>query len=316
MSRTVATVAAGFRELLTRVELNATRINLASQRYDGVRQQVESALPGSRVFQIGSFQRRTKIRPIKDSDPLDIDVGVCLGDFHRYVSDGSGIYPSQALEAAKRSLTLDGTYEAMKPESDAPTVVLEYADGFKIELVPCYRDLTGTYPRQAGPACYVVGNAAGSWVPADYDYDAAYISGANQLQAVSQALVPAIKMVKRFLRNHNIELKSFHTEILCALILPQSIAGWNRQNLHWGYQHVLAQILSQAPNHLNGAVAIPDSYSRSVDSGLSVYRLQQIGQYLAKCGNCAWGICKVQDEGQALDLWRQFYGEPFPAKGD
>jgi hypothetical protein len=30
---------------------------------------------------------------------------------------------------------------------------LEYADGFKIELIPCYEDLIGTRPRVFGPPC-------------------------------------------------------------------------------------------------------------------------------------------------------------------
>jgi hypothetical protein len=314
MAQTVTTVAAGFRELLTRVELNATRINSASQRYNAVKQRVESALPGKEVSQIGSFQRKTKIRPANEDDPLDIDLIVSFGEAHRYAAPGEqGTTPASALETVRRALVSDGTYKLMDPKPDAPTVVLEYSDGFIVELAPCFKDLTGQHPRPGGPACYIVGTSAGGWVPADYDYDAAFISGANQLPAVAQALVPSIKMVKQFLRGQNIELKSFHVEILCALTVPQSVAGWNQQNLRWGYQHVLAQFLSQAPALLNGPVAIPGSCSPAVDSGLSAYRLQQIGQYLAKCGECACGICKVTDEGQALDLWRQFYGDPFPA---
>lgn len=309
----IATIAGGFDELFTRIELNPTRVKLASQRYDSVRRQIQSALPGTRVFQVGSFQRHTKIRPVTDSDPLDVDVAVCFGDFYHYVFDGSGIYPRQALEATKMTLTQDGTYEAMEPESDAPTVVLEYFDGFKIEVIPCYRDLTGAYSRQPGPACYVVGSAAGNWVPADYDYDAACISGANQNPAVLQALVPSIKMIKRFLRNYGIGLKSFHAEILCALTVPLAVADWNGRNLRWGSQHVLAYFLSQAHRYLTGPVALPGSFSPPVDSGLSIYGLLEIGQKLAKFGEIAWKICKVEDEEQALDLWRQFYGDPFPA---
>lgn len=314
MAQTVTTVAAGFSELLARVELNATRTNLASQRYNAVKQRVESALSGKEVFQIGSFQRKTQIRPVNDYDPLDIDLIVSFGNAHQYAAAGAqGTTPAGALETVRRALVSDGTYKLMDPKPDAPTVALEYSDGFVVELTPCFRDLTGQHPRQGGPACYIVGTSAGGWVPADYDYDAAYISGTNQLPAVAQALVPTIKMVKQFLRGQSIELKSFHVEILCSLTVPQSVAGWNQQNLRWGYQHVLAQFLSHAPNYLTGPVAIPGSYSPAVDSDLSAYRLQQIGQYLAQCGQTAWGICKVTDEGQALDLWRKFYRDPFPA---
>ncbi len=312
----ITTVTAGFRELLTRLELNASRVTLASQRYNAIRQRIQTALPGKEVLQIGSFQRKTKIRPLND-DPLDIDVIVCFGDAYRFAGIGEGgTTPAAALETVRRALVTDGTYELMAPKPDVPTVVLEYADGFKIELTPCYRDLTGQHPRPNGPACYIVGSAGNAWLPADYAYDAAYVSGANQLQAVSQALVPTIKMVKRFLRNHNIELKSFHAEIICALIVPATVAVWNQQYSKWGYPHLLAHVLSQAQNHLHGPVAIPGSYSPAVDSDLPAYRLQEIGQYLAQCGETAWGICKLGDggsDGQALSLWRRLYGEPFPA---
>lgn len=299
--------------MLRRLELNPNRAALASQRYNAVRLQLESALPGVSVSQVGSFQRRTKIRPLDASKSLDIDVAVCLGHFNRYVSDGSGISPSRALGAAEAALVLDGTYRAMKPESDAPTVVLEYSDGFRIELIPCYHDLSGSFPRTTGPPCYVVGDSSGNWIPADYDYDAAIISGANNLPAIAQSLVPSIKMIKGFIRNTEASLKSFHTEVLTALTIPAALADWNSRGLSWGYHHVLAQFLTAAPAHLNGPVAIPGSYSPSIDSGLSAYGLQQIADRLRKCGDLAWRICKVEDDAQALDLWRQFYGEPFPA---
>jgi len=317
MTYGITAVAAGFRELLARVELNASRVNLASQRYNAVKQRIQVALPGEEVLQIGSFQRKTKIRPLDDAGPLDIDLIVCFGNADHFAGAGErGVTPAGALETVRRALVSDGTYELMDPDSDAPTVVLGYADGFKIELTPCFRDLTGQHPRQNGPACYIVGTSAGSWVPADYDYDAAFISGANQHPAVSQALVPSIKMVKQFLRGHGIELKSFHAEIICALIVPGAVADWNQRCPKWGYQHVLAQFLSQAPTYLTGPVAIPSSYSPAVDSGLSTYGLQETGRYLARCGEAAWSICKVGDGGEerrALDAWRQFYGEPFPA---
>jgi hypothetical protein len=150
-------------------------------------------------------------------------------------------------------------------------------------------------------------------MPADYDYDAAIISGTNNLPAIAQALVPSIKMIKGFLRNAEPSLKSFHTEVLVAVTIPKAIADWNLRNLKWGYQHVLAQFLTAAPECLAGPIAIPGSYSPAIDSDLSAYGLQQIAARLKKCGEVAWRICKIEDDGEALDLWRKFYGEPFPA---
>src|SRR5260370_12200907 len=63
-----------FAAALSRIELNPTRVQLASQRYNAIKQVIEQALPGKTVTQIGSFQRRTKIRPLDLRDQLDIDL--------------------------------------------------------------------------------------------------------------------------------------------------------------------------------------------------------------------------------------------------
>ncbi len=312
MAHPIHTVGDGFLELLRRIELNPTRSNLASQRYNAVKQRIESSMRGKTVAQIGSFQRKTKIRPLDDSKPLDIDMIVCFGDAYQYAAPGEqGTTPAGALESVRRALVSDSTYRVMAPTSDAPTVVLEYADGFCIELTPCYRELTGKYPRPNGHACYIVGTSTGSWVPADYDFDAAFISGVNQLNVIEKALVPSIKMVKAFLRGKDAPLKSFHVEILCARVIPPALVEWQQKN--WGYHHLLARFLSDAHAHLSGPVAIPNSYSPPVDSSLSSPHLAAIGSALAELGRQAWDICRESSEVQALQRWRDFYGDPFPA---
>lgn len=313
MTGTITTVSAGFRELLSRIELNPARVALASQRYNAVSGRITATLPGKNVQQVGSFQRKTKIRPLDDANSLDIDAIVCFGDAHTYSNDGSGTTPSDALGMVRRALELDKTYKIMDPSIDSPTVVLEYSDGFKIELVPCFREKTGRYPRLFGPACYIVGSANGDWIPADYDYDAEFISGMNHLETIKQSLVPSIKMIKAFLRAKEMPLKSFHVEILCANLIPQKLTEWNGQNRVWGYQHILAFFLSTAHSLLSGPIRIPNSYSTPVDSGLSSWDLQQIGQAIKKYGELAWAVCGLQNEARALGCWRQFFGDLFPA---
>ena len=89
-----ATVADAFLELLKRIELNPARVTLASQRYNSVKTTIESALPGKAVSQIGSFQRKTKIKPADLGDALDIDAVVNFGRFYKYAGAGeSGMTP-------------------------------------------------------------------------------------------------------------------------------------------------------------------------------------------------------------------------------
>ena len=313
----VSTVREAFAELLRRIELDATRVGVASQRYNAVKKRIESNLPGKQVSQVGSFQRKTKIRPRDENANLDIDAVVSFGEARNFAPIGHGTTPQGALQIVRAALVADKTYRLMDPESDAPTVVLEYADGFKIEMIPSFKDLTGTYPRASGPACHLIGDSRGTWIPADYDYDAQVITGLNQSSAIAATLVPAIKMIKAFLGNLSVGLKSFHVEILCALVLPPVIAEWEARHLNWGYEHLRAHCLKQVRTQLAGPVSLPGSYSPPIDSGLSAVQLRQIGLTLEKFGETAWKICDLDDDrhdtASALDLWRDFFGEPFPS---
>ncbi len=88
---TLAMLDEAFDELLSRIELNPTRVTLASQRYNAIKAAIENALPDKSVRQIGSFQRKTKIRPLDLSDKLDIDAIVSFGPFRRFATDGRGV---------------------------------------------------------------------------------------------------------------------------------------------------------------------------------------------------------------------------------
>jgi hypothetical protein len=308
------TVGGAFREFLGRIELNPTRVQLASERYAAMKGVVEKALPGKRLRQVGSFQRQTKIRPADLGDALDIDAVVVIADAHYFAPAGEGLGPDAALEQVRSALVGDKRYRLMRPRADAPTVSLAYADDFAIELIPAFVDKMGVHGHgSAGPDCYLVGSATGDWVPADYDYDAQLISGLNNLPASGRSLVPAIKMVKFYLRQRNVPLKSFHVEILVALTLPGRFAEWASRGLSWDYSHALAQFLSDVPYYLHGPVSLLGSFSPPVGSGLASYELEDIGRYLTERAQHAWRICATQTPADAISAWRRFIGDPFPA---
>ncbi len=306
------TVNQAFDELLSRVELNQSRIDLASQRYAAVKAHLETALPGKTVRQIGSFQRRTKIRPADLESPWDIDVSVCFGDVTAYATDGNGITPQRSLEIVRGALTSNQNYLVMDPMHDAPIVVLEYADRFKIELVPCYRERTGKYARAGEPPAYIVPTPHGAWAPADYDFDAQLISSLNQGPAAGN-LVPAIKMLKGFVRAQSLALKSFHVEVLCALTVPGLVRQWQLAGLQWQSQHLFAHALTHAAPLLSGSVRLPGSHSLPVDSGLTSDQRALTQATFEKYGEMARKMIDLNGADGIVNLWRQLYGAPFPA---
>lgn len=305
----IVSVDEAFKELLRRIELNPARVELASQRYNAVKQSIETALPGKTVRQIGSFQRKTKIRPADLGDRLDIDVVVSFGRFYHYAPAGTqGLSPAHALEIVRQGLRWNETYRVMPQSKDLPTIQLEYADKMAIELVPAYEDLTGQHSHGPGhPACYIVGASPYYWIPADYDYDAQLISGLNALS--EEKLIPSIKLVKSYFRNANVPLKSFHTEILVANSVPGLISEWKGKGYVFGYHHMLAGFLSRASQTVTTPAQLYGSFSPPINSGLSSESLSAVGTFLGSRANVAWQLAGTN----TVAGWREFFGEPFPA---
>jgi hypothetical protein len=305
-------VVQAFHQYLSRLELNPTRVALASQRYNAIKEHLGATLAGATVRQIGSFQKRTKIRPLDLSDTLDVDGLVVIGTARNYALPGqAGTTPAGALAQVSKALQDAKAYKLMKPEIDAPTVTLEYADNFRVELAIGYEERTGKYPRPSGPACYLVAGPT-DWVPADYDFDAQTISGLNSAPANAGSIVPVIKMMKHYLRAAEVPLNSFHIELIVCATLPKAIAEWTAQGQVWGYQHAFAAVLSSARIFMASGIALSGSYSPAVTSGLSGEELKKIGIFFEKAGALAWNICGVSEAYVAVERWRTFFGDPFP----
>lgn len=306
-------VGAAFREYLGRLELNQTRIELASSRYAHVKRILEGALGGVGVRQIGSFRRRTKIRPRDLSDALDLDVLVTLSRATSYArSPAEEANSAKALADVFAAVRTSDVFRAMEPQKDAPVVILEYADAFKMELVPAIEDGTGARAHPDGTVALWVPRPGGGWMTADYDYDANLISGLNQHPQVEGSLVPTIKLLKSFARSKGLPLKSFHLEVLAALTLPRRTAQWNAAGKTWDFPHALAAVLEDAHLHLRGPASLPESYSLPIDSG-AANQLADIGEFLREAASVAWRNCGQASDVQALNGWLEFFGEPFPA---
>ncbi len=305
----VASVDEGFRELLSRIELNPSRVALASQRYNAVKATIESALPGKTLHQIGSFQRKTKIRPADLGDRLDADVVVSFGCFFQYAAPGGeGVTPGRALETVRQAIRSTETYRVMPQQQDHPIIRIEYADQMAIEFVPAFEDLTGQHSHGPnGPHCYIVGNSPYTWITADYDYDAQVISGLNA--QAEQKLIPTIKLVKAYFRNAAVPLKSFHTEILVANVIPSLVSEWKGKGYRYGYQHLLAGFLSAVSKTITSAARLHGSFSPPVDSGLSYATLSSLATFLAARAEVAWQLC----EANTIHVWTEFFGVPFPS---
>lgn len=306
-----------FAATLAQLDFSPACVELASQRYHAIKQVIEQALPGKTVTPIGSWQRQTKIRPPDWSDQLDIDLLVKWKTARWSLFGIPGVWqtPAAALHQIQRVLVAEQTYSMPRPKAETPTVLVTYADHCTFQIVPALVDKTGRYQHRPGePDCYLVGGTRQSWSPADYDYEAAYLSSLNQ-QTGGQ-LVPAIKLIKAFLRGHGLSpdpLTSFHLELLCARLLPPIVLFWEAYGLSWGYQQVLAYFLCNVGNLLISPVALPNSYSPPLQLNLSPAELYVLMSKLDLLGQSARSLCRLQETPDTFKRWREFFGDPFPA---
>ena len=306
-----------FAATLSRIDFSPTCVELALQRYHAIKQVIEQALPGKTVTPIGSWQRQTKIRPPDWSDKLDIDLLVKCETARWSLFGIPGVWqtPASALHQIQRVLGAEQTYSMTRPKAEAPTVLLTYADQCTFAIVPALVDKTGRHKHRPGePNCYLVGITRHSWSVADYDYEAAYLSSLDS--QTGDRLVPAIKLIKAFLRGHGLSpdpLTSFHLELLCARLIPPIMVFWQAYGLSWGYQQVLAYFLCNVGNQLASPVALPNSYSPPLQLNLSPADLYILKSKVDLLGQSARKLCRLQETPDTFKRWGEFFGDPFPA---
>lgn len=306
---TPSVIQEGFATTLSRIELDPTRAQRASQHYNAIKDWLEKRL-NVEVRQVGSFQRSTKTRPrVINGMPsaIDIDAVVCFGDATYTPTPGCGMTGTDALRGVQDALTSNQTYRILDPVIDHPVVTLSYGSEFSVELIPAFRNRLPPDNFDRNPPSYFIPNSMGGWQPADFDYDSEFITAANK--SVDGKLIPAIKLMKQFVRNREIALKSFHVEIVCLkLILPFLLA--RKQDLRpWDWRDVLSVFLNCSPLILPHPLSISGSRS-------SVPPIDQLSNVITAL--TSWGaLCnefrKLDNVQSSLPLWRQFYGDPFPS---
>ncbi len=298
-------IEAALKTTLSRIELDQTRIQEASQHYNAIRNWLEGRLAVT-VRLVGSFQRQSKIRPI-GSDKLDIDALACFGDATYFAyAPGDGITGTAALQKVHAAMAANKIYRTKDLAVDSPVVTITYENEFSVEIVPCYRNLIPPHSNRLPPS-YLVSTAHGGWETADYDYDSAYITEANK--TADGKLVPAIKLLKRFVRNNDIALKSFQVEILATLLLVPLIKALQQRGAKVSWADIIGAFLNMAPTVIASPLALPGSLTQPT----IVENAPQVAAHIAKCGSVWSQLMNLPDSENKYDLVRQLFGEPFPS---
>ena len=309
------TVSEAFDEFRSRLELSKTLQDAVTTHHSAVREWLEKHDPKIKTHLIGSLQRKTRIQPRPDKDTFDIDILVVLDSFVRWVDPGEvGITPAAALGTVKGVVEQNETYERMGPETDSPTITLEYAESIKVELVPAYldnighyRDGTSTQPTGRG---YWVPKDNHQWVIADYDHDAEYISNENKRSG--DYLIPTIKILKAAKRHLFPQTQSYHLEVLATSIIPFLVRYFGEKGQTVSFPLLVGGFFTMASDDVLRASQVPLSKSPPADQYLTTIQRQQLSQAFRTCAEHCNQIFGMND-ADAIRAWGRLLGDSFPS---
>lgn len=269
------TVAEGFGQFRSNLEITDLQEATASERQTRIREVLEGHLHVLDTFLAGSYRRNTLIGPLAEAD---IDVFVVLGS--RYYAPAG---QQQLLERVRAALRKTYTRTArIRPDGQAVTV--KFAD-FKMDVVPGFR--------RKGGGFLIPDADTRSWISTDPTEHVEIWAAANR--AHDGKLVPLIKMMKAWNRPRKV-LRSFHLETLTLTALQDVTIS----NMPSGVRYVFDK--ARATGAYLDTVAKMD---RAVERLDWAFRQACAAERLDARG----------DVPEAFRRWRLIFPDHFPAYG-
>ena len=201
------TVAEAFQTFKSQLELPDRKQKLAASAQQDIRARIAKHLFVADSMLTGSYSRYTKIDPLND-----IDIFLIRNEGRTGLStDGSGIYPSQAIDEVVNAV--QKAYQQMatiRKQSRSVNVQITGLE-FGFDIIPAWLRQPDGY--------WIPDTESGNWLPTDPDAHARILTEAND--HCSGKLKPLIKMVKHWSRNNYDLIRSFHLELICADIFSR-----------------------------------------------------------------------------------------------
>lgn len=195
------TIAQGFSKLRSNLEITSLQSSIVSMRQSNVRNVVKAGLETNDDFLTGSYQRSTMIAPLTKAD-VDIFVVLSSKYYTDYSSNQAGL-----LDKVKRVLLKTYTTSpAISRNGQAVTVT--FTD-FVVDVVPAFNRDGGGY--------LIPNTVTSSWISTNPKKHIDIWSNANSKHGGD--LVPLIKMIKCWNREHSQLITSFHLECLILKVM-------------------------------------------------------------------------------------------------
>jgi len=290
-------VAASFQAYLTSLELTDRQRKAASDQQVAVRDRLRDHLEGvvdSRL--VGSYRRRTAIRPLKD-----IDVFVVL-DAHEHRHDVPEA-PLRLLETIDRALR--ASYPSHQPRIQGRSVNIAFS-GTEIayDIVPAFEPTWWMAAADTEPPYYEIPDRFRStWIrtnPAKHE-DACIAAN----QRAGGMLNVLIKAAKDWNCTNDKPLRSFHIEVMSYSAFPPNPDD-PRAGLRDLFQHLARAVQSECLD--------PARIGPPIDANVTAAERAHARNLLQRAALVAQEAVKSERTGDhvaANRLWRSLLGDAF-----
>jgi hypothetical protein len=241
------------------------------------------------AFPTGSLPRYTGIKKYSD---LDIMIALHYG---KHVE---GKKPSQVLQAVRESLS---DYKPLRRNGQAVTVYYSTWPEY-VDIVPVSRVADN------GKLLYynIPDMNTETWIPSNPNLHDEDLTAKNK--SFGQEFKRIIKMVKWWNKRHSDLLQSFHLEILAYYSLTGAFSEYS-WNIRMFFDNA-AKFINQPLKHRFGNVDDYLSYSNRQEAQK---RLETAKDQAQSAWYKTYGA-NIDHKG-AIEIWRQIFGEEFPAYG-
>ncbi len=288
------TVSQRFETFLENIRLTDKQVEDGTRNHYGVRRCLNSYYYGTasdtaNSLLIGSWARKTRVRP-----PRDIDVMFILPQSVRDRFDKkNGNKQSQLLQEVKGVLAR--CYSRTEMSADGQIVLVPFSTQ-SVELAPCFLTYSGQYD-----ICDT--NSGGSYKRVDPASQQSNLETSDKNSSGNTRHL--VRMLKKWQTNCNVPMKSFWFELLAE----QFISGWQHRGKSYLYYDWMARdFFEYLRKKENGYIFLPVTYE-TISLG-NAWKSRADSAY-----DRAVKGCEYEAAAQNTDAWwewRNIFGDDVP----
>lgn len=284
------TVAVSFDRFRQSIEPPSYQRETATKRKNHLVSLLEQDFTILDAFAMGSLPKYTAVKGY-----ADLDVMVVL-HYGKHIKNRK---PSEVLQAVRDCL---GDYRT-NVRKNGQAVTLYYKTWPNVDIVPVSR-VTNS---DGSVSHYCVPNMHDeSWIKSQPRKHEAELSGRNSDFGVQFKRI--IKMIKWWNRQHSSYLSSYHIEVLALNILTGTFSSYSWNTFRF-FDKSTELVQTPLWHHLGYA----DSYLDSTKRQEALKRLQSARDKSRDAWSRTYG--DSSDHKRAIEIWRQIFGDEFPAYG-